>query len=53
MWESWSHFSLFNRLDDLNAMGQAARQKALRNYSIDRYLDYLTGMLNRNLPETE
>jgi glycosyltransferase involved in cell wall biosynthesis len=45
--------SLINRPDGLDAMGQAARQKALRNYSIDRYLDYLTGMLNRNLPETE
>jgi glycosyltransferase involved in cell wall biosynthesis len=40
--------SLLNRPDVLDAMGQAARQKALRNYSIDRYLDYLTGMLNSN-----
>ncbi len=41
--------SLISRPDDRDAMGHAARQKVLRNHSIDQYLDYLTGMLNQNL----
>jgi glycosyltransferase involved in cell wall biosynthesis len=45
--------SLINRPDSLEAMGQAARQKVLRNHSIDQYLDYLTRMLNSNLAVPE
>ena len=45
--------SFINRPDSLKAMGQAARQKVLRNHSIDQYLDYLTGMLNSNLTVPE
>jgi len=45
--------SLINRPDSLEAMGQAARQKVLRNHNIDQYLDYLTGMLNSNLAVPE
>jgi len=45
--------SLINPPDTLDAMGQAARRKVLRNHSIDQYLDYLTGMLNSNLAVPE
>lgn len=45
--------SLIGRPDRAEAMGQAARRKALLNHSIDQYLDYLTGMLNRNLAVPE